>query len=81
MVFNAAIDMLLGLLPIAGDIGDVFWKADLRNVALLERHSRPGVPPSRGDYIFVMVCIGAVILMGLAPIVLVIWLLSRFSLI
>ena len=48
MVLIAGIDMLLGLVPIAGDIGDVFWKADLRNMALLERHARPGLPPCSG---------------------------------
>ena len=43
MVLNAGIDMLFGLVPFAGDVADVFWKADLRNIALLERHARPGV--------------------------------------
>ena len=56
---SPGIDMLLGLVPIAGDIGDVFWKADLRNMALLERHARPGVPPTRGDYLFVLGCIAS----------------------
>jgi hypothetical protein len=79
MVLNAAIDMLLGIVPIAGDIGDVFWKADLRNMALLERHARPGVPPSKGDYWFVLGCIGVVVAIGVVPIVFLIWLLSRFS--
>jgi hypothetical protein len=81
MVFNAGIDMLLGLLPFAGDLFDVFWKADLRNMALLERHARPGVAPSRGDYVFVVVCIVAVVLIALVPLVLLVWLLSRFSLV
>ena len=79
MVLIAGIDMLLGLVPIAGDIGDVFWKADLRNMALLERHARPGVPPARGDYLFVIGCIAVVVLIALVPIFLLIWLLSRFS--
>ena len=81
MVLIAGIDMLLGLVPIAGDIGDVFWKADLRNMALLERHARPGVAPTRGDYLFVSGCIAVVVLFALVPIVLLIWLLSRFSLV
>jgi len=81
MVLIAGIDMLVGLIPIAGDIGDVFWKADLRNMALLERHARPGIPPTRGDYFFVIGCIGVVVLIALVPIVLLIWLLSRFSLV
>jgi hypothetical protein len=81
MVLNAGIDMLVGLVPLLGDLADVAWKADLRNVALLERHAQPGVPPTRGDYWFVLVCVGLVVLIGLVPIVLVVWLLSRFSLI
>jgi hypothetical protein len=79
MVLIAGIDMLLGLVPLAGDIGDVFWKADLRNMALLERHARPGVPPTRGDYWFVLGCIGAVVAIALVPFLILIWLLSRFS--
>jgi hypothetical protein len=81
MVLNAGIDMLMGLVPFFGDLADVAWKADLRNVALLERHAQPGVPPTRGDYLFVLVCVGLVLLIGLVPIVIAVWLLSRFSLI
>ena len=81
MVLNALIDMLIGLVPVAGDLADVFWKADLRNVALLERHARPGVLPTRGDYVFVLACIAAVILIAVVPLVLLVWLLSRFSLV
>jgi hypothetical protein len=81
MVLNAALDMLMGLVPLLGDLADVAWKANLRNLALLERHARPGSPPSRGDYVFVYVCIGLLVFIAIVPIVLVIWLLSRFSLI
>ena len=70
MVLNAGIDMLIGLVPLAGDVADVFWKAELRNVALLERHAQRGVPPTRGDYIFVLGCIGAVLVIALVPLVL-----------
>jgi Domain of unknown function (DUF4112) len=79
MVLNALIDMVIGLVPLLGDLVDVAWKADLRNVALLERHARPGVPPSRGDYLFVFVCIGLVVLIAVVPVLLLIWLLSQFS--
>jgi len=81
MVLNAGIDMLLGLVPLAGDVADVFWKADLRNMALLERHARPGVLPTRGDYWFVLGSIGAVVVIALVPILLLVWLLTRFSLV
>ena len=81
MVLNAGIDMLLGLVPLAGDVADVFWKAELRNMALLERHVQRGVPPTRGDYLFVLGCIAAVLLIALVPLVLLAWLLSRFPLV
>ena len=81
MVLNAGLDMLMGLVPILGDVGDVFWKANLRNLSLLERHARPGVPPRRGDYIFVGFCLLLVLLIALTPFVILIWLLTRFSLI
>src|SRR5688572_23903339 len=35
---NVALDAGLGAVPIIGDIFDFAWKANLRNVALLERH-------------------------------------------
>jgi Domain of unknown function (DUF4112) len=81
MVLNAGIDMLIGLVPVLGDLADIAWKADLRNVALLERHARPGVPPGRGDYWFVLICIGAVLLITLVPILFFLWLLTQFPLV
>jgi len=53
MLFNALIDALIGVVPIAGAVGDVFWRANLRNLDLLERHSHPGRPPAKSDYAFV----------------------------
>jgi hypothetical protein len=81
MVLNALIDMAMGLVPILGDLADVAWKADLRNVALLERHARPGVPPTRADYLFVFLCIGLVVVIALVPLLVLLWLLTRFSLV
>jgi hypothetical protein len=81
MVLNALLDVVLGLVPLVGDVADVALKANLRNLALLERHARPGVPPTRGDVIFVAVCLGLVALIALIPIGLVVWVLWRFGLV
>lgn len=81
MVFNAGLDMLMGLVPILGDLADVGWKANLRNLALLERHARPGVQPSRGDYLFVAICLALLAIIAITPVVLLIWLFSRWPLI
>jgi hypothetical protein len=74
MVLNAAIDMLAGFVPLIGDLVDIGFKANLRNLALLERHQHPGVPPRRGDYVFVAVCLIAMALIALVPLLLVGWL-------
>ena len=81
MVLNAAFDMVVGLVPILGDLVDIGWKANLRNLALLERHARPGVPPSRADYLFVVVCLVVLALIAILPLVIAGWLLSKWSLI
>ena len=79
MVFNAGFDMLIGMVPILGDLVDIGWKANLRNLALLERHARPGVAPARGDYVFVAICLAALALIAIAPVVLLAWVLSQWS--
>jgi len=38
MVYNAGIDALLGAVPVIGDFSDVVWKANLKNIELLQRH-------------------------------------------
>jgi hypothetical protein len=38
MGLNVAVDALLGAIPLLGDLFDVGWKANVRNLALLEAH-------------------------------------------
>jgi hypothetical protein len=38
MAFNIAVDTAVGTIPLFGDAFDVYWKANLMNVALLRRH-------------------------------------------
>jgi hypothetical protein len=76
MVLNAGVDALIGLVPVLGDVTDIGWKANLRNLDLLERHAVPGTPPTRGDAWFVAAGIGLIVLVALCaivPIVLVLW--------
>ena len=42
MVFNALIDAVMGVIPVAGDLFDFGWKATQWNLALIERHAVPG---------------------------------------
>jgi hypothetical protein len=81
MVLNAGLDMLLGLVPVVGDLIDIGFKANMRNLALLERHAQPGVPPAKSDYVFVLICIIALVFITIAPIVLIAWLLTKWPLV
>lgn len=38
MIGNVAVDTLVGWVPILGDLFDVAWKSNLKNMALLETH-------------------------------------------
>ncbi|MGB3210204.1 MAG: DUF4112 domain-containing protein [Desulforhopalus sp.] len=38
MVFNVAIEAIVGIVPFIGDIFDMTWKANVRNVQLLEKY-------------------------------------------
>ncbi len=38
MLGNVAIEAALGSVPVLGDLFDVMWKANLRNLAIIEAH-------------------------------------------
>ncbi|WP_437185505.1 DUF4112 domain-containing protein [Planctomicrobium sp. SH668] len=38
MMFNIAVDFSAGAVPVVGDLIDVSWKANVKNVRILERH-------------------------------------------
>jgi hypothetical protein len=65
MGWNVAIDVLVGAVPLLGDLFDAGWKANVRNLALLERQvHRPG-ESARANRRFVML-VGIVLLFLLA---------------
>ena len=38
MLANVLVDLLIGAVPIVGDLGDMWFKANVRNVALLKEY-------------------------------------------
>ena len=80
MVLNTGLDLLAGAVPIVGDLFDAGYKANLKNLRLLERHARRGVKPERSDYIFVGGCIAVLVLIAVVPIIVLWWLLRTVSL-
>jgi hypothetical protein len=60
MALNVALDLLIGSVPVLGDLLDFAWKANTRNMELLDRHATGTVKPALGDWIFVLAMLGIV---------------------
>jgi hypothetical protein len=62
MVANIILDTALGSVPLIGDAFDAAWKANARNLRLLERHSSGPLEARRGDRLFVVGLFGLLVL-------------------
>jgi hypothetical protein len=71
MIFNVAIDGLVGAVPLLGDLFDFAWKSNLMNLALIERHALEARPVSVGDWLFVIAMIMLLIVIAALPFVLI----------
>jgi len=79
MLLNTGADLVAGAVPLVGDLFDAGFKANLRNLALLERHAMTGVRPRRSDYLFVAVCLVALAAFAITPLVILWWILSEVA--
>jgi hypothetical protein len=73
ILFNAAIDALVGAVPFIGDLFDFTWKANNRNLALLERHAYEERGGAVGDWLFVSVMIVLVMVIAAIPVIIAVW--------
>lgn len=60
---NIGLDALIGAVPVLGDVFDVVWKANLENVALLERHELDPPGAGKADRVFVTMLAGGIVLL------------------
>ena len=79
MMINAGVDALLGTVPVIGDLFDFAWKANAKNLALLELHAREERSGSAGDYAFVVLMIAIVVALAALPVVLLGWFVSAIG--
>ncbi|MBD2018441.1 DUF4112 domain-containing protein [Microcoleus sp. FACHB-53] len=85
MVWNIIVDTLSGTVPVLGDLVDVTWKANTKNIVLLEEHLK--IPPSptrkKVDWLFLALLFGVLLLVvvGVAAIsvMLLRWLFSAIT--
>lgn len=69
MVLNILIDMIFGSLPVVGDIFDVAFKANRRNLELIRQHESPDSKASAWDYAVVAIGVSIAIVSIIVPIV------------
>lgn len=65
MLGRTLVDVLIGAIPVAGDVFDAVWRANTRNLALLETHlAAPGRARRESRRTVVLLAAGSGVLMG-----------------
>jgi len=82
MMVNIAIEVLVGSIPLFGDIFDIAWKANRRNYKLMTRHLRQPHRHTWKDYAFLLSLLVTVLAILAAPVIvlviLLLWIAHRF---
>jgi len=73
MAANLGIGVLVGTIPIFGDIFDIAWKPNRRNYRLLQRHLGEPRQHTWRDWSFLLVLGAGLALVFAIPLVLVVW--------
>ena len=76
MTVNIGIEVLVGTIPLFGDLFDIAWKANRRNYKLLQRHLvRPRRQTWRDWSFLLLIALGVALIFAI-PIALIVWLLT-----
>jgi hypothetical protein len=73
MAVNLGIGVLVGTVPIFGDIFDIAWKANRRNYQLLRRHLGEPRRHTWRDWVFLLILATALAAVFALPVLLVAW--------
>ena len=76
MAANLGIGVLVGTIPIFGDIFDVIFKPNRRNYRLLQRHLGQPRRHTWRDWAFLSILVAGLALIFAIPVVLVVWFLA-----
>ncbi|HEY3987782.1 MAG TPA: DUF4112 domain-containing protein [Acidobacteriaceae bacterium] len=75
MLVNLALDVIIGTVPLFGDLFDIAWKANRRNYALLTRHLEHPRRHHWGDWFFLAGVAAVATTIFAVPVLLIAWLL------
>ncbi len=73
MVVNLGIDVLVGAIPLFGDMFDIAWKANRRNYALMTRHLQQPHRHTWKDWMFLLLMALCLFVIFMIPMILLIW--------
>lgn len=76
MILNVAIDTLVGMVPLVGDLFDFAWKANNKNLALLERHAYEEHRASAADWLFVVLMVLLLGVVAVTPFLILGWIVG-----
>ena len=83
MVGNIVFDGVVGIVPVVGDLFDIGWKANVRNIALLEKYLHLTPRDRHSDKLFLigLIMLLAIIILGFAvlTIMAITWLWDAFT--
>ncbi|MBT8454340.1 MAG: DUF4112 domain-containing protein [Deltaproteobacteria bacterium] len=73
MILNILIDVLAGALPIVGDIFDLAYKSNRRNLELIRQHEAPGSKATVWDYAIATLGVSLAVISIIVPLVAVLY--------
>lgn len=76
MVYNILLETLVGTVPVLGDLFDAAWKANIKNMELLEAHLEMPQTHKKADKTFVFLLLAGLAIAVLAIVAFGIWILS-----
>lgn len=82
MLGNVGIELLIGAIPVAGDLFDFVWKANAMNLALVEKHYDPLANPRSGRRLAGAIAVAGVVVLILivtCGVLLAKWIWSLFQ--
>ena len=79
MLMNIGTDLVVGAVPLLGDLFDAAFKANLKNMALLEAYAQPGSRARPSDYLLVGAALVLIVLLMAVPLAILWWLLSQYA--
>ncbi len=74
MVANLGIEVVVGAVPVLGNLFDIGWRANRRNYALLERSLAAERRNTWQDWLYMVLLAAGLITMAMLPFLLVLWL-------